>query len=367
MQFVKTGDLKIGMRLARPIFNKQGVLLYEQDSKLNAQTVESVRNFGLLGIFILEPAEPVPPMSDEDIAFERFQAMTVLTIQEELEHIMQTRKSYKLHNIAGIIIKNYGHLEKKTNFYQNLRSKTDYVYKHAMNVAILCTMISHVMNIRIEEQTHTVYAALLHDIGRVNVYKDMKEGADITQEQQDALWRSQLAAGEIIESCMSEGISVNRICNQAAKAQMNAEQGHFSNTKLVNGAKILLVANKYDEMTAMRVDSSNKDSEVRAIKELLEYPEIYDPAVVNALIKSINILYPGVSVELNTGEKAVVLAENEENILRPLLLSFQNNKIIDMTLKRNRNLKIKDIMKTLDNRYVIDKEALEKAGFQITT
>ena len=34
MQFVKTADLKPGMRLAKPIYNKMGVLLYERDTLL---------------------------------------------------------------------------------------------------------------------------------------------------------------------------------------------------------------------------------------------------------------------------------------------------------------------------------------------
>ena len=59
MLFVKTEDLKPGMRLAN--------------------------NFGLIGIYILEPAEPVPPMSEDDIEFERFQAMSIFEIKEILD------------------------------------------------------------------------------------------------------------------------------------------------------------------------------------------------------------------------------------------------------------------------------------------
>ena len=53
MRFIKTEDLKTGMRLARPIYNKDGVLLYERNSKLTHQGIVSVRNFGLLGIFTI--------------------------------------------------------------------------------------------------------------------------------------------------------------------------------------------------------------------------------------------------------------------------------------------------------------------------
>ncbi len=39
MLFVKTNDLKAGMRLARPVYNRHGVLLYERDSKLSVSAI----------------------------------------------------------------------------------------------------------------------------------------------------------------------------------------------------------------------------------------------------------------------------------------------------------------------------------------
>ncbi len=360
MQFVKTDELKIGMRLARPIYNKKGVLLFERDSKLTMQAIQSVKNFGLLGVYILEPAEPVPPMSEEDLEFERFQTMMVFAIEEELENIRITSMAQKMPSLAGMIIKKYGHLDKKVNFYQNLRSKSDFIYKHSLNVAILCTMISHVMNISLQEQTNTVYAALAHDIGKLDLYNNNRENKEISEER---LWDAQFAAGSLIESAFLDGISVRRICVQAARTQKDFNDGKDSQLKLVTGAKILLVANRYDEITAMQLNDKNSDSEVRALKELMDKPEIYDPEVVQALTKVIHILAPGISVVLNSDEKALILKENSRNILRPMLLSFRDNSIIDLGLAEYSDLEIVDIMKSLDNRCIIDYETLKKAGF----
>ena len=85
MIFVKADELKKGMRLAKPIYNKNGVMLYERDSRLTEQGIVSIQNFGLIGIYVLEPAEPVPPMSAEDIEFERYQTMAVVAIKEILD------------------------------------------------------------------------------------------------------------------------------------------------------------------------------------------------------------------------------------------------------------------------------------------
>lgn len=365
MQFVKTENIKKGMRLARPIYNRKGVLLFDRNSLITAQAIDSIRNFGLLGIYILEPAEPLPPMSAEDIEFERFQTITISSIQEELTKILATGNQNRAQIIASMIIKKYGHLDKKINFYQDLRSKEDYIYRHSLNVAILCTMISHVLNIRLDELEHTVCAALVHDIGKLG---DTSESVFENVEDGDELYRlceEQLETASLIERAFpGEGAAIRRICVQAVNKRMSMlgveEAG--SNKKMVMGAKILLVANRYDEITAMNLRGTAQ-SEVKAIQEFMDYPEIYDPDVVDALLKSINILFPGVSIELSTGEKAMVLTENKDNILRPVVLSFMDNSILDLSLREYEDIQVVDIMKTLDNRYVMDMDALHRSGY----
>lgn len=360
MLFVKTAELKAGMRLARPIYSKEGVLLYERNSKLTSQSINSVRNFGLIGIFILEPAEPVPPMTKDDIEFERFQTMNVYAIEDELSKIIQTQRAAKTQVITANVIRTYGHLDKKINFVQNLRSKEDYVCKHALNVAILCAMITHVMNMKLDEQLDTIIAAIVHDIGKLMLGKSAPERlADA-----EAVESFEMQGFDLVDKAFSSNPGVKRICVQAQKMQSNFEKGIYNaDIKLVPGAKVLLVANMYDEMTAMQFEGEPA-SEVRALRLLLENPDVFDPSVVDAMIKSINILGAGSCVELNTGEKGLVLVQNNENILRPMILTFDTNMIVDLGNEMAYgDMEIKDIMKTMDNRYVIDTEALKRSGF----
>lgn len=337
MQFKRVRDLKPGMRLARPIYNRNGVLLYERDSVLTSQGIASIQNFGLIGLFILEPAEPVPPMSDADIEFERFQTVHVFSLQDELERIATTGKTAKLQMIVSNIIRTYGHLDKKINFIQNLRSEEDYVYKHVLNMAILCAMLCNQMNLKVEERLDVVTAALLYCV------EDYA----------------------ILDRICSSNPNVRRYCMQAEKLlECSLTEETEYNGKLMMPSKILAVTNVYDNMTAMSLNGI-PESEVATIKYLMGKTEYFSREVIQALIQSINILVPGVCVELNTGEKALVLTENNTDMLRPMVLGFRDNEIIDLgNLNVNGDLEIRDVMKTLDNRYIMDTEMLSRYGFE---
>lgn len=365
MRFVKTEDIKCGMRLARPIYSQKGVLLFDRNSELSLAAIDSIRNYDLLGIYVLEPSEPLPPMSEEDIEFEHFQVMTVTSIQEELKKILTTQIQSQTQMIAEKIIRKYGHLDEKINFYQNLRSKEDYVYRHSLNVAMFCTMMCHVLNVNVKERMQTVCAALVHDIGKISDSSDAVYGNTDDEEELRRLYQMQLNTASLIEKAfVTDGVAIRRICIQALKVQasMRNIETVNANMKVVTGAQILLVANRYDEITAMNLKGAAQ-SEVKAIQEFMDHPEIYEPRVVSALLQSINILFPGVSVELSTGEKAMVLVENKENVLRPLVLSFRDNSILDLARDDYDDIKVEDIMKTMDNRYIMDHEALHRAGF----
>ena len=335
MQFKKISELRAGMRLARPIYNKNGVLLFDRDSKITEQGISNIQNFGLFGLFILEPAEPCPPMSPEDIEFERFQTVNVFSLMDEINKINIQGKSIKFQVIVSNIIKSYGHLENKINFNQNLRSEEDYRYKHALNVGILCAMMCNKLNLKLEERVDVVSAALI----RGNTTLDT------------------------IERVFSSDPNVKRYINQAQHLEECAEKGVMEgNMKIMDGGKILAVATVFDNMTAMRVEST-PESEVATIRYMLDKPGIFDKRVVMALVESINVLVPGVCVELSTGSKALVLSENKIDMFRPMVLSFNNNEIMDLANRMSYgDVEIIDIMKTMDNRHVIDTEMLKSFG-----
>lgn len=366
MQFVRIEDLKDGMRIARPIYSKKGVLLFERNSKLNRQGIENIRNFGLIGLFILEPAEPAPPMTQADIDFERFQTIQAFNIQEELQQALATKRTPKIQSIVADIIKNYGNLEKKINFVQSLRTKEDYIYRHALNVAMLCALIGHKYNMRIDDINDTVTAAIFHDIGKLTAPKEVLEKEDRTSADEVILEHSQKQGFDIIDNLFTAKPNIKRICSQTLiLSQLYRDGGDKPNMKVVEGAKVMIVAEYFDTMTAMRFGQT-PESELTVIKNMQSNPDIFPPKVVEALVNSINVLSQGISVVLNTGDTALILAENPRNILRPVVLCYKDNSIMDLNDDfMYGDIEVADIMRTMDNRHVMNTDVLKTQGVDV--
>lgn len=363
MQFVKTADLKPGMRLAKPIYNKMGVLLYERDTKLTIQGINSIENFGLIGIFILEPAEPVPPVSMEDLEFEQFQTIYMFKLKENMDKLQENSVPSTLLSLTNDIQTHYGVLDHKLNFTQTLRSSADFVYKHSISAAILCAMIANQLQLPKEEADALVTAALLYDFGYLYVPQSiLDKGDDLTENDTNFIQMNLERGYETIRPRYDE-------CDLPKLSLDIIQQIIFQNSRTLKIKDptehvrvlydILKVADQFDRLTAMNINNPPV-SEVAAMNALRKNSRTYNPRIVNALAECIHILPTGACVDLSDGEKALVLVENAADFTHPMVLKFSNNMIYDLSDPMiGTSLRVIDIMKTMDNRIAIDEETLK--------
>lgn len=363
MQFVKTADLKPGMRLAKPIYNKMGVLLYERDTRLTLQGINSIENFGLIGIFILEPAEPLPPLSREDLEFEQFQTIYMFQLKENMDKLQNNQIPSSLLSLVDNIQTHYGILDHKLNFTQTLRSSADFVYKHSISTAILSAMIANQMRLPAEESNALVTAALLYDFGYLYVPQAvLDKGDDLTDSDLNFIQMNLERGYETLrpryEECELPKLSLEIIQQIIFRNSRTLKiKDPAENVQLLHD--ILKVADRFDRLTAMNINNPPV-SEIAAMHFLRKHSRDYNPLVVRALAECIHILPTGACVDLSDGEKALVLVENAADFTHPMVLKFSNNMIYDLSDPViGKALHIIDIMKTMDNRIAIDEKTLE--------
>ena len=363
MQFVKSEDLKPGMRLAKPIYNKMGVLLYERDTKLTPQSINSIENFGLIGIFILEPAEPLPPISREDMEFEQFQTIYMFKLKDCMDKLLLGKNIPDIRDLVQNIYTHYGSLDHKLNFTQNLRSSADFVYKHSISVAMLSAMIANELHISMEESQSLIAAALLYDFGYLSVTKGiLDKGENLSSSDADFIQRQLEDGYEKIRPHFTElgvsGTSMEIIQNYIFEKHttITPKPPKPSVQLLID---ILKAADKFDRMTAMNINHPPV-SELSAMTYFHKNIKRYNRSVITALADSIHILPTGACLDFANGEKGLVLMENPADFLQPMILSFKDNRIYDLSDPEvSEKLVIVDIMKTMDNRIAIDRDTLK--------
>lgn len=364
MQFVKTADLLPGMRLAKPIYNKMGVLLYERDTKLTMQGINSIENFGLIGIFILEPAEPLPPLSKEDIEFEQFQTIYMFKLKDNMDLLQKGKTPTSILDLVVSIQTRYGVLDHKVNFAQTLRSSVDFVYKRSISVAILTAMVSNRLHFGPQERIALITAALLYSYGYLHIsQKILDKGDELDQGDLDLIQLNLERGYEEIQPAFSDTnlpALALEIIQQVVFANSERQKVKEPTAKLRQLMDVLKVCDQFDRMTAMSINKPPV-SEIAAIYYLRSHKNEYKPKVVGALSEAIHILPTGACVDLSDGEKALVLVENPADFLHPMVLKFSNNVIYDLSDPAiAQNLYVKDIMKTMDNRISIDETTLEQ-------
>ncbi|MCR4956645.1 MAG: hypothetical protein K6A30_08165 [Lachnospiraceae bacterium] len=364
MLFVKTENLKIGMRVAKPIYNRLGVLLYDRESTLTEQAIASVKNFSLLGLYILEPAEPAPLITQEEANFERFQSVSIFRLKETWELIQKGEQPKDLKSLADTIIKEFGHLDHKFPFAQNLRSKEDYYYKHCLNSAIVSAMLCNQLKMDHESTYAIVVAALLQDVGIGNLPDEIqaKSDSEYTAEDLQVIERYKQVSYQMLNpSANIYNLPVLSLKTLAQTSQFIDHPLFEVNPKVhwTIHAKIILLANKYDDLTAMGV-KREPASDIQAIGYLRKRPDNYDPSVLDSLTDSIQIVPRGCSVELSNGKKGLVIEDNKEDFMAPIVLMYDSNTILDLSNPLiAAKYHIVDIMKTMDNRIEIDEHTLE--------
>ncbi len=363
MLFVRTEELRPGMRLAKPIYNKNGVLLYERNSRLTIPGINSVRNFGLIGIYILEPAEPVPPFSKEDLEFEQAQTVYMFKLRDIFEKIYKRTTPDKLPALVEDIFLRYGALDHRVNFNQNLRSADDFMYKHAISTSILTTLISQHISMSEENRKALIAASLLYGFGYSFVPRTILEkNTELSKGDED-----------ILQLGLEKGVSYLRVFHDEfpflPKALSIVEYYILSSnpTRKIEHpsddilllAEILKAARQFDLLTGMSL-GHEPESEIIAMNSLREQTGTYNETIIAILAQCIHIVPAGASVDLSTKDKAVVLVENPRDYLRPVILRLSNNQIYDLSDPEISNqIQIVDIMKTMDNRVEIDENTLK--------
>lgn len=199
----------------------------------------------------------------------------------------------------------------------SLKNYDEYTFSHSVNVSVLSMLIAERMGLGRSETASIGVAALLHDIGKTHIPQAiLNKPAALTGDEWKFMERHPMLG--VIE------LSRVRSLRAIADPLFTSLQHHLlyncsgypekpGQWELHPYIHIVVVADIYDAMTTPRVYRKEPMTPDAVLQYILQNSgEMFDSLVAKVFIKAMGIYPIGTVVELNSGERAVVVRQNEQ-------------------------------------------------------
>ncbi|MGI6038109.1 MAG: HD-GYP domain-containing protein, partial [Limnochordia bacterium] len=203
----------------------------------------------------------------------------------------------------------------------DIRTYDSYTFGHSVNVCLLSILTGMKMGFNELELRDLATGALLHDIGKTQINKQvlLKPGA-LTEGEYAHVQLHTTFGFEALRRIPDFSILVAHIAYQHHERLEG--QGYprgLRGDDLHTYARIVAVADSYDAMTADRIYRPGKEPKA-AIQELQQMAgRYYDPQVVEIFCSNVAVYPVGTWVQLNSGYVGVVVDINASTPKRPVV------------------------------------------------
>lgn len=357
MQKISTENLKVGMKIARSIYDADGQLLLSKGMLLTDIYINRLETLQIPSVYIerniphLAIHYPNTGMSDNDINSEKIRVSAIknlsgafdkcqLTGSLDTEVILETTQE-----IVTSILSNPFYIVQATD----IRKYDDYTFAHSVNVCALSTMLGILCQYTRAQLDELALGALLHDIGKIKISLDILNKP------------SQLDNNEfeIMKTHSEIGFELLRKTTQLSVVPMHVAFEHhekYDGSGYPRGlaandiheyARIVAIADVFDALTS---DRPYKDACLPHIAyEIMmeEGDNHFDQTLLKLFFDNVAVYPIGTAVQLTTGEYGIVTDIQKGFTLRPTLQLIANSKgklikseaLIDLSKSNNTSIK----------------------------
>lgn len=313
--------LKPGMRLAKPVYNANGLLLMKDGETIYTQNIDQLRTYEVEKIYIqwpnFESMEVVSVIKNEtrQKAIQFVSESLSNTYHSQILEIDRIRKQVEtiLHEILD-------HDDMLLNL-TNLRAIDDYTFGHSVNVCVLSLILGMTKGMSQDSLRELGIGAIVHDIGKLFVNQNAlnKPGVLEPDEYEEMKKHATLGAAlirnieELPENVLDIILYHHEWYNGAGYPNGLAGE------EIPIMARIVAICDVYDALTSDRV-YKKKISPQQALEYLVCMGDRqFDFGLLKQFIRHIRIYSSGMMVRLSTGEEASVLANNPSWPTRPVV------------------------------------------------
>ncbi len=243
-----------------------------------------------------------------------------------------------------------------------LKNYDDYTYNHSVNVAVMAICLGKKIGLEPKSLMELAICGLFHDLGKTLIPKNIlnKQGK-LDDSEWDEIRKHPLnSVCNILKLQAPYELKARVILSPFEHHQRYDLSGYPRaswKSEVSLFGRILGIVDCYDAMTSERSYRDHSISPDRSLSFLLEKSgKDYDPVILKVFIQMMGIFPSGTFVELDTGEKGLVIENNADSEMldRPkVLLLFDekgekltDNEIVDLNEKDEKSDRFKRTIKS---------------------
>ena len=350
--FVATRRLQEGMKIDQSIIDGTNRVLIARGAILDDFMINGLRKLGVSGVYIREGEEEVMESSaDEEVTLDTLEKIeklkvedrTSVNISESVRARVAEGVSYLYSNtdsaqlasttkdITDDLMKAIDENDAIAVDISALKVSDEYTFKHSVDVATMSMIVAKKLGMSHDEIYDIGIAGLLHDIGKSKIPNEiLNKPGRLTDEEFEIMKQHSVFGYRILQEKedIKESIKL-AVLQHHEKINANGYPMGVGAAQITPFAKILSVVDIYDALVTERpykAGFSPRD----AVEMLMAMTAELDIVSLRGFLGSV-ILYPvGTTVQLSNGERARVVENYEEAILRPKVVGLKTGKIYDL-------------------------------------
>jgi HD-GYP domain-containing protein (c-di-GMP phosphodiesterase class II) len=334
VRLMPTRSCSPGMKLAKCIFNEEGLALLNEGFELTQVLITRLERLGVDFVYI-QDTETSDLVVEDSISQEtRVRALSELKVQYKKIMEESSKSKFSKNNFMGrafanlikMIMDDLDSREGTHIMLLNMNVLNNYVFNHSLNVCIYATMLGMANGYSREEIATLGMGALLHDIGKTKINQDLlKKPGPLSPEEFAEIQKH----AELGFKILKDEPNMPLLAAHCAFQHHEREDGSgyprgIKSKEIHDFAKMIAIIDSYDAMTTHRPYRLAMLPH-QAMEILFSGVETkYDCKKV-ALFRDNVAIYPlGLSVKLSSGEKGVVVLINPAIPQRPKVRIFED-------------------------------------------
>lgn len=253
MRYVPVGAIRENMVLAKNIYSEKGQLLLNKGCKILNNYLDSIISMGFPGVYIQDTLSE--DIEIESIIRNELRSKTVEGVKDFFISVEKNKRHYKefKKRIEITLEKILNDDDLMINM-KDLKTFDEYTYKHSVNVTVISMIIGTSLKLSYKEMFNLGRAALLHDIGKMFVSKEIlnKPGKLDTSEMEIMKNHSQFGYKYLKKRYGFSTLTYNGVLDHHEKYDGTGYPDGISADQINLLANVVSIADVYDALTSDR-------------------------------------------------------------------------------------------------------------------